>query len=428
MSTPKIAFINQPFGTISAARQRGSISIWIYEMAKQLAPSFNVSVFARLGSGERGHEVKEGIHYHRFAISLEKLVVKLQEKWTHRKRPFFASPYYYRRYITQIAREIRRQEIDVVHITNFFQFVPIVRAFNPKAKIVLHMQCEWLSQLDHKWIQQGIAEADLITGCSNDIVAKICARFPEIKERTATVWNGVDPDSFQFSQTQKPQKRILFVSRLSPEKGVHLLIDAFKQVTAVYPHVDLDIVGPQHASPYMFTVGISHEPSIQALSRFYKDGYRDSLYQEHLQAMIPSHLRDKLHFWGEIPHQQLQERFAAATLFVQPSLYEPFGMCLVEAMASGVPVIAAKVGGMVEILNNGNAGRLVDPDNAENLANALLTLLEDRNQRETFVQIGHERVQRFFTWDACARTLAQHLQKLYKIPNANPPETSVSIQ
>ena len=72
------------------------------------------------------------------------------------KRPFFSSNFVALEYILPIALDLRRNQVDIVHLQNFSQFVPIIRAFNPRIKIVLHMRCEWLSLLDREMIEPRI--------------------------------------------------------------------------------------------------------------------------------------------------------------------------------------------------------------------------------------------------------------------------------
>ncbi|MEM7114334.1 MAG: glycosyltransferase, partial [Chloroflexota bacterium] len=167
MQPRKIALINQPFGTVSPKLQRGSIAIWVYQMAQQLTKTHNITIYARQVAGEATQEVADGITYRRFSVSVDKVLAMAQDWWGGRqlvdKRPSFASPAYYRSYITRIARDIHQQQIDVVHINNFFQFVPIIRRYNPQAKIILHMQCEWLTQISPTIVQPILDQLDAVS-------------------------------------------------------------------------------------------------------------------------------------------------------------------------------------------------------------------------------------------------------------------------
>jgi len=139
------------------------------------------------------------------------------------KRPLFASNLYYLTYVLQVAKDLRAEKCDVVHLHNFSQFVPIIRAFNPEIKIVLHMHCEWLTQLDRTMIERRLREADLVIGCSKYITEKILHRFPQFAKRCQTVYSGVDVNHFvsennHWATKKNGVKRLLFVGRNSPEK------------------------------------------------------------------------------------------------------------------------------------------------------------------------------------------------------------------
>jgi hypothetical protein len=81
-------------------------------------------------------------------------------------------------YAMEVGRKSRELCCDIVQVMNYSQFLPIIRKWNPECRISLHMQCEWLTQLDRKLIEQRISCADLIVGCSEYITRKI-AEFPQ---------------------------------------------------------------------------------------------------------------------------------------------------------------------------------------------------------------------------------------------------------
>lgn len=107
-------------------------------------------------------------------------------------------------------------------------------------------------------------------------------------------------------------------------------------------------------------------------------------------------------------------RLAAASkgVFVNPALTEPFGLTLLEAAASGLPLVATENGGPVDIIGNCHNGLLVDPLNEESIATALLTILEDPALWQKFSTNGLKNVARFYSWDAHARAYLQKIQPL----------------
>jgi sucrose-phosphate synthase len=101
-------------------------------------------------------------------------------------------------------------------------------------------------------------------------------------------------------------------------------------------------------------------------------------------------------------------------LFVNPALTEPFGLTLLEAAASGVPVIATNDGGPRDILERCRNGMLVDPLNAEAMAAALLDALSDRARWRRWQGAGLRAVDRFYTWQGHARRYLREVEKILR--------------
>jgi glycosyltransferase involved in cell wall biosynthesis len=319
---------------------------------------------------------------------------------------------YYRKYIYDISRDLRSQNVDIAHIWNFSQFAPVVRAAKPNIKIVLHMQCEWLTQLEKKEIEERLKHVDMIIGCSDYITNKICERFPDFSDRGYTVLNGVDADHFREgpidnsahkrTERQDNIKRLLFVGRVAPEKGVHILVDSLQQVIEQHPQIALNIVGPLSNTPYEFIVMISDDEKVVNLAPLYRNGLRQIDYFAKLQERLSPQVARHVNFVGPVSHSELTHYYQTADLLINPSLSEAFGMTLVEAMASGVPVLASRVGGMTEIVDDGKTGLLVDAGDANGLAEAIIYLLEDYDLRLSMARAGRRRVLKYFTWDGIA--------------------------
>jgi glycosyltransferase involved in cell wall biosynthesis len=312
----------------------------------------------------------------------------------------------------QVAKDLRSQKCDVVHIHNFSQFVPIIRAFNPKIKIVLHMHCEWLTQLNPAMIKKRLMKTDLVIGCSEYITEKIRDRFPEFAQRCQTVFNGADVNFLnKENDHDKPRKngmrQLLFVGRVSPEKGVHVLLDALQIVATRIPQTQLKIVGQPGASP-QFTIAVSDDPKDSNLWSFYRGNYLS-----HLQSKLSPSLASHVSFAGSIPHDQLIHYYRDSDILILPSVIEePFGMPIIEAMAAGLPVVATRSGGIPEIVLDGETGLLVERDNSSALAQAILRLLLDEDSRKSMGKAARERAVEFFSWEKTVENLLSQYKKL----------------
>jgi sucrose-phosphate synthase len=118
-------------------------------------------------------------------------------------------------------------------------------------------------------------------------------------------------------------------------------------------------------------------------------------------------------------------RLAAASrgVFINPALTEPFGLTLLEAAASGLPLVATENGGPVDIIGNCHNGLLVDPLNGDAISEALLTILEDPQCWQQFSENGLKNVAKFYAWDAHAQAYLQKIQPLV-LPHEPLPKTT----
>src|SRR6201997_5165805 len=132
------------------------------------------------------------------------------------------SALWYRQFIGEVLADPSLQDCDIVHIMNISQFVPLVRARLPKSRIVLHMHCQWLEQLDAAVIERPINAADLVLGVSDFIAAGVRQRFPSLAHRCSYIYHGAYIALFARPHGVHPEpKQLLYVGRLAPKKGVH---------------------------------------------------------------------------------------------------------------------------------------------------------------------------------------------------------------
>lgn len=423
----RIAFVSQPWDTLQAPVSSGSIPIWTYETAKRLKANSQVVIYARRSEGQLAQEVAEGIEYRRVSVAGNKVcnagckaIANTTKQFTTKQFKYLSSRLYCLPYFVRVAADLKAQKCDIVHIHNFSQAVPIIRRLNPQIKIVLHMHCEWLTQFNAKMIAQRLAQCDLIIGCSDYITEKVKAHFPQVAPRCQRVYNGVDvqqfsPHSNHDSNHEQSQpnaehrltRNILFVGRISPEKGLHTLLSAFEQIADQFAHTTLQIVGPNKPTTAEFIADLSDDPKVQRLALLDPPNYR-----QNLQAQVPEWLAKRVSFVGAVSHLQLQDYFHQSALLVNPSVSEAFGMSLVEAMASGVPVVATQVGGMVDVVVQDETGLLVSADDPAALATAMEQLLADESLRREMGQRGRMRAEKVFAWEAIAHNLLTHYQHL----------------
>ena len=165
---------------------------------------------------------------------------------------------------------------------------------------------------------------------------------------------------------------VLSVSTLQPRKNYEMLIRAFKDVAAHMPH-NLVIAGGK--------------------------GW---LYERVTEEISRQGLEDRVLLIGFADDEDLPALYSGAALFAYPSLYEGFGLPLLEAMACGVPVLNSNASSLPEVA--GAATRQLSPDDEPGWSGAMATLLADQNQRSRMVGAGFRQA-RLFTWNRAARAL-----------------------
>jgi glycosyltransferase involved in cell wall biosynthesis len=113
---------------------------------------------------------------------------------------------------------------------------------------------------------------------------------------------------------------------------------------------------------------------------------------------------------GRVNNSQISDYYKRASILVNPSLSEAFGMSLVEAMMYRVPVVASRVGGMTNIVVDGQTGRLVSPADPDGLATAICDLLANRDQADRMGDAGRQRALEKYSWDRTTDLLLHYFR------------------
>jgi glycosyltransferase involved in cell wall biosynthesis len=425
----KVAFVNQPFDAILPPNQN-SVGGCTYGAAKALSRFCSISIFGMQDSqhalAPEPKDVQLSCHFIE-SHPVDRWIFEAMRKYRRvapRAPLLSVSDRLYPHYGCQVAEALRDEDCDVIHVQHSTQYLPIIRKLNPHALIVLQMHAEWFSQSSASVFLERVRHADLITGVSRYVVEKTRRAFPEIEDRCRVFYNGIDPGEFlsekdYASARLRGIKRILYAGAVSPHRGLHVLMKAFNMVARRYPNVQLELVGPNAIYPLFEIVDKGDEPMVAAMSPYYSSEalslirrklFHSSHSQDYagtLQAMLDAESSEKVSFRGFIGDRKtLLSYFQDADVFVFPSLCnDSFGIPVVEAMASGVPVVATRSGGVVEIVQDGLTGTIVDKNDADSLGAALLAYLEDDHLRERAGRAARARALETFTWDRAAEQM-----------------------
>uniref|UniRef100_UPI00358E4D98 D-inositol 3-phosphate glycosyltransferase-like n=1 Tax=Myxine glutinosa TaxID=7769 RepID=UPI00358E4D98 len=189
-------------------------------------------------------------------------------------------------------------------------------------------------------------------------------------------------------------KVVLYVGRLDPRKGIETLLQAAKILSSEQPNVLVLIVGGAVA------------------------GHEDSVELRRLKNIVQQlNIKDVVKFEGLVEHGMLHHYYAAANVLVVPSIYEPFGMVAIEAMASRLPVVASDVGGLRHIVVSGETGYVCPPRDHCAFSEAIDLILSDPELAEDAGRKGRKRVESHFTWDIVASKLSDLYKMLLKDEN-----------
>lgn len=423
----KIAFVNQPIDRILPPIQ-SSVGACTYGVVRPLAQSCEVAVYGRkdVPSHENLGNIfsEQGVQYRFFpSTGRDRVLFKLWWKYARLvqllngglKPPLSTSDWFFPDFGRQVATDLQTQQCDVIHVQHSSQYVPLLRSLNPTAKIVLHLHAEWFPQSNYARLAQRLQHVDLLTTVSDYITEKTRRDFPQIADRCRTVYNGIESSEFAREKDYRAArdrsiKQILYVGGVSPHKGVHVLIQAFERVVQRYPNVQLLIVGKQGSYPLEENYDMTDRALVKSLAPYYAGHFMD-----YLKNALSPQVADKVSFLGSIPRSELVARYFDADLFVFPSIWdEGFGIPPVEAMAAGVPVIVTRSGAMVETVQDGKTGLIVEKKDPIALAEAMLKLLEDEPLREAMGKAGRQRAFEQFTWEHVAKTLLREYEQLHK--------------
>ena len=435
----KIAILNQPQDPIVAgSEQRGSVAIVNWELARCLARDHEVIVYAPRERGQPGVERCGAIEIRRIRFVARRLhkAAQLVAGGLRWDPPYFASRLYYREYFSRVARDLATSHPDIVHLPNQMQFASLLKRAAPAAKIVVHMHQDELARLDITLLRRGLTDVDAVATVSEFVTARARAHLPELAARIHTVGNGVDVLRFRPAARGRERRgralRLLYVGRIAPDKGVHLLMEAFDRLTREGVSLELTLIGKPGLMPYeLLSRLLGDDPrALDAVSGFYGHSLRSWLAQEvfgqhrsyrgALRSLLSPEASARVRFVGTVPLPALIRAYRAADLLVLPSVWqESYGLPVAEAMACGVAVLASASGGVPELIEAGVTGKLVPRLETEALARALREMSTDRARLREMGRAGRVRAERLLTWSRSAA----RLERLYLGLLAAQPDT-----
>jgi len=222
-----------------------------------------------------------------------------------------------------------------------------------------------------------INKADKIIAVSK-VAANFISYFIDDSKKILVIPNGIKMKEFLVKDKKFDAKTVLFVGRIVYRKGIHVLVEAMSKVIKKKKEAKLIIIGEGYFRPF-----------IENLIKIY-------------------HIEKNVIFKKGLSRHQLKKYYQRANIFVCPSLFgESFGIVLLEAMASGTPIIASRHGGIKEVIRDNETGILVKPGDVEGLAEKILLFLNNPQLSERISKKAFQEVKRKYSWEIVGRKIEE---------------------
>jgi glycosyltransferase involved in cell wall biosynthesis len=221
------------------------------------------------------------------------------------------------------------------------------------------------------------SKIDCIFPMSRWLADSFCNDFGVNPNKVFPVGAGVNlPRIMEPDSRRVGTKKILFVGKDFRRKGGDVLLDAFAIVRKKIKDAELIIVGPE----------LAHAPE-----GVHCEGFLSKANDEGMNRLL--------------------ELYSEANIFVLPTLYEPFGIAFAEAMAHRLPCIGTSICAIPEIIDDEKTGLIVNPGDSRSLADAIITLLDDVDLRNSMGDMGYKKYNTNFRWDIIAAKITGILEK-----------------
>ena len=365
---------------------------FVYELSQRLAgKGHDITVLAPHHSGAKRREVMDNLKIQRFRYfwpsSLEKLcydggiLPNLKRRfWTWLEVPFLMAAEYF-----AIHRIVKQEGINMIHahwIVPQGFLASLLKKFHG-VKYITTAHAGDIFPLKSPWLRgfagSAISNADACTANSQFTKKAVLGLSPD--SHVDVIPMGVDLSIFSGRLKQDIRQKygitgklILSVGRLAEKKGIRHLISAMPSILKKYKDAKLLIVG---------------------------DGPEKGRLESQVAELS---LKHNVIFSGRVSNRDIASYYSSADVFVLPSIVtasgdtEGLGVVLLEALASGTPVVASNVGGVTDIIINGKTGLTVEQENPEVLASAIMRMLKNRKLAKKLARQGKLHVEQNYSW------------------------------
>ncbi len=292
---------------------------------------------------------------------------------------------------TRFAMELWKENCEALWMP--MQALPFVRRRNLKTAVTIHdLAFKYFPELFPKkdlrrlnlFTDFAAKKADKIIAVSESTKNDILSFYPGIsEEKVKVIYHGFDPELFQketagdlsnkilANYKLKAKSYILYVGAIQPRKNLGILIEAFEKIKKE----DLEL-------------------------KLVLAGGKAWMWEDILNQISKSKYQKDIIVTGTIPFDEIAVLYRNAEVFVFPSLYEGFGIPILEALASKIPVVSARNSSLSEV--GGDAVLYFDEKDSKDLADKIKKVIQDENLGKSLIEKGNEQIKKF-SWDKCAQ-------------------------
>lgn len=366
----------------------GGAELFAFETAKRLArKGHNISVITK--RHPISFQVKEWGQSIGILPEYEEIEgIKIHRVKYHNSRVFSVPTFVF--HASSKLKDFRDADIVHAHLTVSSGMAAAFRKHSSKPLLLITEQGFYRSELKYfgPLIKAALKRADHVHIVSEDLKKKI-QNFGISPEKMTVIPNGVDASAFRPSQESRSRIRkelnvgdeplAINVSRLVPKNDIVTTMRGFKRACEEVPGMKLLIIG--------------EGPEKEALIK----------EAEYLG------IKDSTIFLGYKPNNVIAQYYSAADIFIRTPVDEGFGIVFIEAMATGIPTIGTDVGGVPDIITNGENGLLIRAGDEQAVGEAITELVKNRDLARKIGNEGRISVESRFSWDA----ITDQIESLY---------------
>lgn len=295
------------------------------------------------------------------SLNAEKLLPSiLQKRWNKKG----GSPLYSLFLIFLLPKLIARHHLDLLHVHSGSGGIIVLR--KPSVPLIVTVHHTYLAETSHvfmnnllkRWWKKFMARlerrtyrlADQIHCVSEDTKKDVIDQYDISSEKIRVIENSLGDSQFLESK-QRSNNQLLYIGRMEPRKGIHVLIEAFELLLKEHPDVKLTIIG----------------------KNLLGQTFIDDLHKK---------FSEKIHILGHIDESELRSYLQTSTMLIVPSLVEGFGLTAAEGMAAGICVIGSNCPGIRSILKDSETGILFKSGDPFACKDAIHRALKDPDLRE----------------------------------------------